>query len=110
MHGMKCILLTMAKQRRERDIIRLSYGTRSPDPREAPVHSMECYWVGWGYLGGLKYPKRRRFLRIRSAIGICSYRLWTEPDKGKHYMFVSHFKRRVEITRQQAEQHYKTKL
>ena len=103
----------MAKYKRKRDIIYLSLGKREPDPRTMPVHSNECYWVGVGYLGGLggmNLLKRRRFLRIRSKEGICHYRLWTEPDKGKVYMFVSQFRRRVEITREQAEQHYKSRL
>jgi len=88
----------------------LSIGKRERDSREAEVHTNECYWVGMGYLGGLKRLKRRRFLRIRSAEGICSYMLWTEPDRGKQYMFVSQFRKRIQITKEEAEEHYKIKL
>ena len=84
----------------------LSIGTREPDPREVEVHTNECYCVGWGYLGGLKSLKRRRFLRSRSEEGICSYRLWVEPEKGKEYMFVSQFRGRVRVTKEQVDKHY----
>ena len=88
----------------------LSIGTRKPDDRAMPVHSNECYWVGYGYLGGLRLLKRRIFLRIRSAEGICRYLLWTTPERGKEFMFVKNFVKKIEITREQAEKHFGTKL
>lgn len=88
----------------------LNLGTREPDPRCAEVRLNECYFVGWGYLGGLKKPKRRRFLRVRSEQGLCRYFLWTKPDRGKEYMFVSYFKRKVQLTKEQAEAHFKMKF
>jgi len=87
----------------------LAIGTSEPDPREVEVHTNEHYCVGWGFIGGLNSLKRRRFLRSRSAEGICSYRLWTEPDRGKEYFFVRQFKGRVKVTKEQIEKHYDRK-
>jgi len=90
---------------KDRKII-LAIGTSVPDPREMEVHTNEHYCVGWGYIGGLNSLKRRRFLRIRSLEGICHYRLWTTPDKGKEYFFVRQFKGRARLTKEQADKHF----
>lgn len=97
----------MAKHEPKRPI--LNIGKREFDNREVNVlFPLASYWVGYGFIGGIKNPKRRRFLRVRSENGICKYLLWTTPDKGKEYMFVSYFKKRIQVTPEQAIRHYET--
>jgi len=90
--------------------IKLNIGTRARDERTAEVHTNYSLWVGMGYLGGLKLLKRRRFVRVRSAEGICSYYLLTNPDRGKRFAFCSQFRKRVQISKEYAEKRMKIKL
>lgn len=87
----------------------LDIGKREFDNREVNVlFPLTSYWVGYGFIGCIKNPIRRRFLQARSENGICVYYLWTTPDKGKEYMFVSYFKKRVKISPEKANNHYET--
>ncbi len=89
----------------------LNIGTVKFDNREIEIiFPLESYWVGSGFIGGAKNPIHRRFLQVRSENGICKYYLWTEPQRGKEFMFVMHFKKRVKVTKQFAEKHYNIKL
>ncbi len=70
------------------------------------THHVEDYWVGTGYPDRKKSTRLRRYLRIRDALGICRYFLWSEPDKGKESVVIARFKRRVKISLEQVKKHY----
>lgn len=73
------------------------------------ARQVEDMWVGFGYPSRKKSIRPRRFLRVRDEVGICRYFYWTEPDKGKGCIVISHFKKRVKISVDKVRKHYNNK-
>jgi hypothetical protein len=72
-----------------------------------PSFSIEHYAVGLGFTGDKRSPVVRRYVRCRNANGVCSYFLWTHPDKGKLVPRVYGFRFRRATTRDKVIAHYK---